>query len=453
VLSLHCVREDISNRIKRYGSDRPPTLSRNAKKAKKQYIKMGEALATTPEMASIWEDVMTARRECRLPSMDQPYFFFVSAPSGAGKTQLAYTLSTRVPVVHLLLTLEDKDKEEKEGDDDDYDAQDVYQSLTERSRLLIDALDSDTKRYGASPSVQYFRHECIRTLLTVQFLFQCFNEYRELSSCTVQSLRDFLFREGMKIDYVPVFILDEVQNTRKGILRMCYLRNLLRSVGVVVMALSTDAKVCETDANREYSRFSWRWRFSRVDDVQQSDEIWCKLITRLPRPTKQSLKLLGVNKALKTLCLSSSSSSTKTLSDSHYCSLRQFLSAQCHSSSTLPGIIKLLVRAVHEVDCSHDCSSSTGDVSSSSLSSSAGVLDRLIHHMSSSLFRCMPSLRSDDGLRGQVMIHLWGNTRGISNNNYFVASHFARLVDVNCSLFVDNRSESLMKEGGGQRWL
>jgi hypothetical protein len=216
------------------------------------------------------------------------HFYLVDGPSGIGKTQLPFSLSageTGVKIVHLLMTIGERPM-----------LQEIYLSFIDHSVILSSCLGADlTDHPNMSLGCDALRG-CLDDLWTVAFFLTLLGrDLDQTSRFTVQELRSVI--ENLDTNQRPIIFLDEVLTHvhSKGTLtasspealKLQLVRNILRSVGLVVVLMGTNT--CAAN----FLTISGSSRGPGSDNP-----VWCQLITELPRSTDSSLQVLGAFGAL-----------------------------------------------------------------------------------------------------------------------------------------------------------
>lgn len=360
-------------------------------------------------------------------------FFAIIAPSGSGKTQLPFTLSAAIPLVHISFGF----------------SQPIYEHLESCSRAFIDALTYDmvTHNLGADVSCRNISSPAFRHKLRACAAISFFLGVNPPIECTVEELKTRV--ADMNAKERPIFFLDEaipksptghISSTSAGegeetrvnsgtvdenILR--YARNLLRVVGLVVVLMGTDATAANLMSIAVGSRMG-----------EDLSPIWCTVITKLPLPTEASSEVLG-----------SSAAMTKLRKGDH-AKLSEYFEEQ--NRTCLPWFINLLSSII------------LNDISDEIIVTvpSSILLNRILYHLAQKIVTMKAGLRSRDGLRGQMCAHMssYNNQRGNLGNvplflnpgsDLFVHKHFANLSADNDVVYLKNMTTNLVvsldKEG------
>jgi hypothetical protein len=343
----------------------------------------------------------------------------IDAPSGIGKTQLPFTFqATGVPIRHLLMTV------------DLPQLQTIYAPLTSISTIFTNALRSDVAQLnGALDGL-----ETNQLLANFSFEFQTVGvifallkvEYDKCPSWKVSNLADYV-RATQDKQLLPIFVLDEVlphydhgNGSRQGSSELRLARNLLRAVGLVAVLMGTNSCAANFISVASGSRGG-------------ANGPWCKLITRLPPSTDESLRELGAQSVIDTL-----------RGYHNLASICPFLVQQFRSCT--PWFIELFVEAVAEIKVEN--------LLFNARTSAVDFLDNVLCRMAKKVYSRKGAHRSQSFLRAQFCYHLepLRKPRSIgqslpdcspeekkvsgADTSAFVASHFASLNDDDCDLFI-----------------
>lgn len=372
---------------------------------RKQYLKIGEALADDKLIKEIVKDII----ECRSENHISHPFYVVDAPSGSGKTQLAFALyASGLKVVHIMMVLERSQK--------------IYSSLTSVSASFLRAVEYDKSKFKKNFEIETLRVNTSYSA-TVQWISEMM-VHKELISTeelpTVYSILEMIncitaMKEKRMHDHIPVFVLDEAVRLDDKGKRMIRLgRNILRAIGFVCMIMGTNT--CAVNLARAAKN-------SRSDNTDPP--LWCKLITRLPKVNKKTRKHLGVKKALK------------KIEDQHP-KLRKFLSKSFKSSSPYFVLTVCQVLLREDFDPSRN---------------SFEVMTDVFNQASKIIRTNKNQICSLQGLRGQLALQLNMYQREtttdykvpiLTQSDVFVACHFAELEDLNLTKLYINSDGDLL---------
>jgi hypothetical protein len=213
------------------------------------------------------------------------------------------------------------------------DAQEIYKHLQSSSLLFANALARDVGRYFGNTSLlsmpQLLANLC--ELETVCVIFALLGlEFDHNSPGTVSYLAQYVLNFEHK-DQLPIFFLDEALppfDHRQGGDRLAsselrLARNLLRAVGLVPFLMGTNSSAANFISAAPNSRGG------------QDKTIWCKLVTLLPLPKKDSLRAIGAQRVINIL-----------LDLPNLASICPFLAQQFRSCT--PWFIQLFVRVVDQ---------------------------------------------------------------------------------------------------------
>jgi hypothetical protein len=377
-------------------------LPESEARALAHYQSIGTSLSSHEIIVELRKELKILRDQANL----HHFYYLVDGPSGIGKTQLPFSLSAgddKLKICHLLMTPGETSSNQR-----------IYNCFNETSMILQLCLKRDLKQIGSeglgSEDLLYSDHH----LWTVAFFFTMLGVTIELSTdFTVWSLRNFV--EKMNPQDRPIFFLDEVL-THLEAKTLQLARNLLRSVGLVVVLMGTNSCTANLVTLCIFSQH----RRGRPG-------LWCKLITNLPRSTAESLQTLGATSLLEKMNV-----------EEKFKTLVTFLKNQFHSC--LPWFIEVFVSSMSLITDWNELSA-------------VDLMDRLFHHMAKIVYEDMRRIRTS-GLRPQFCMHLDGHRRlnldqhpptalgtgtgvlGRSQTASFVANHFAVLDDGNIDLTV-----------------
>lgn len=331
-----------------------------------RYERVGASIVQNDFTEKVLVDICNARND------GAEHFFLVDGPSGCGKTQFVFFLRAQgFNVVHVLLT--------------GVSTQPIYRHIQELSELFIRALNTDLGQLEIWKPDEPLEVQSIQSssfdFATVAFIFSVLGVDRVGQTTTVGDLQNHLRSlKKMNKDAIPVFVLDEVLSAAScsgrrleatdvdvQILRLA--RNLLRSVGIVAILMGTNSSAANFIASAQHSRSG-------------KENIWCKLITRPPRPSLKSLEMLGVTTALENI----------RGVGLNYQSLCKFFSDQF--MTCLPWFAELFVEAVSDL----------ADLDASD--SPVKLMDKLLLKMATAVLKRKTLVRSREGLRGQVCMNL-----------------------------------------------
>jgi hypothetical protein len=403
------VRTDISE----YFSNISVVEDTHEQDAFKHYTAIGGSL-------SDHEIIMKLRQELRVlrdKAIPHHFFYLVDGPSGIGKTQLPFALSAGVDgvkICHLLMTRGETSSNQK-----------IYNCFSKKSTIFQNCLMKDLQRIQKDGLGSEILEVFDLHLWTVAFVFAVFGkEINPCTDCRVPALRGLV--ENMKPEDRSIFFLDEVlthlhtggtitsQSDEARSLQLA--RNVLRSVGLVVVLMGTNSCAANFVALSQNSR--------------GYAGVWCKLITELPRSTEKSLRSLG---ALDLLAL--------LRRKVEFRPLVEFLRNQF--VSCLPWFVENFVTSIQTILNPLELSA-------------VDLLDLLFHHIATIVYRDKYRIRTS-GLRPQFCMHLDGHRRlnldhqppaargtgtgvlGRSQTSSFVANHFAVLDHGNIDLKIGPR--------------
>jgi hypothetical protein len=374
------------------------------------YQSIGTSLSSHEIVVELRKELKILRDEANL----HHFFYLVDGPSGIGKTQLPFSLSAGddgLKICHLLMTTGNTSSNQK-----------IYNCFNEKSKILQHCLKRDLEQIRSGELSSEDLLICGHHLWTVAFFLTMLGVTIEPSTdFTVKSLR--IFVRKMNPQDRPIFFLDEVlthlhlggtitaDTYEAKSLQLA--RNLLRSVGLVVVLMGTNSCAANFVTLSQSSR--------------GRSGVWCKLITNLPRSTAESLRTLGATSLLEKMNV-----------EEKFKTLVTFLNHQFHSC--LPWFVEVFVSSMSLITDWNELSA-------------VDLMDRLFHHMAMIVYEDKHRIRTS-GLRPQFCMHLDGHRRrnldehpptalgtgadvlGRSQTSSFVANHFAVLDDGNIDLTV-----------------
>jgi hypothetical protein len=343
----------------------------------------------------------------------------VNGHSGLGKTQLPFAFKAAdVKVCHLTMTGTTSQK--------------IYVSFSSLSKLFTTALRDDLNKgyFVESDSLnsELLVQNSTLQLRTVGFIFSIMGvPYADSLPWTVTKLRDCISNLESKQN-LPIFFLDEVlphhddsrdHTIQDLVVNVRFARNLLRAVGLVPVLMGTNSYAANLMTAATASR--------------TSSSVWCELITELPLPNEESLRILG---ALDLM--------TRLGGIPSLVSLCSFLSQQFRICT--PWFTELFVRVAAEGISDDQWHSNVID-----------FLDHVLAGMAHLVYDTKSRIRSKNGLQAQFCLHLNDckfhaasfeeekqdstslqdarNPCIPKETSSFVANHFASLTDsVDCSL-------------------
>eukprot|EP01031_Cornospumella_fuschlensis_P026328 gene26328-31805_t len=392
------------------------TLGPKEQEAKCRYEQIGASLRDHPAVV----DIRTRLKSIKSLDESPLRFFAVIAPSGSGKTQLPYCIRTnKFPCVHVSLRWRQYENA----------PQHICNAL-EGSNDFYFALMSDLDRYGnslrkalGSSDLPHFSGVLLGCA-AVQYFLSSKDTRAPVAASTVPDLRQFV--QNMKVRHRPVFFLDDSilysSDEQKDLIR--YARNLLRSVGLVVVVMSPDSGVANLSLAGSKSR------------GPEEIPVWCSVITELPPLTKASAAVLGLEGTLQKLRRCGHGDIATFLLSHLDTRLPWFVELFCHHTQ------KLLDETLREL-------------------STASVLDAVLNAMTRTVFDSKSLIMRREGLRAQLAMQLnihhgesCANHSGLlmkEESHLFVASHFAFLLDSNgLDLYVEDKH--LFEMNTGSYW-
>eukprot|EP01031_Cornospumella_fuschlensis_P028375 gene28375-34258_t len=375
-------------------------LAPEALAAKDRYERIGAALRDSPSVQQIRTKLMSLKSPSLYEGLPMQ-FVAVVAPSGSGKTQLPYCLqSADFPCVHVTLQRRDMNGSQ----------QPIYTTL-DGSSNFIDAFLRDLRFYGGElrnglGQIQFFS-SALLGCAAVRYFLQPADLRTSVQACTVTQLSQIV--ESMEVRSRPVFFLDEsLCSSEEMTLLIRYIRNLLRSVGLLAVVMGTDSGV------------AYMFRPSNASRLSDTVTTWCTLITELPAVTEESASVLGLGETLQ------------RLRDNRHDGIAAFLESQLSTS------IGWFVELFCEEALALPQEALAG-------LSSASVLDRILESMAAKVYDAKKQMVSREGVRGQLAMQcnichgglspsqpLSGSARNLrGNSHHFVNCHFAHLQDSN----------------------
>jgi hypothetical protein len=366
-------------------------------------------------------------------------FYFVN-----GHTQLPFVFKAAdVKVCHLTMT-ETLDQK-------------IYVSFSSLSKLFTTALKVDQNYFMnsfESLDSSLLAQNSNLKLLTVGFIFSILGvPYEDSLPWTATHLLDYI-RSFESKENLPIFFLDEVltlvplhddshdQTTQDLVVHVRLARNLLRAVGLVPVLMGRNSSAVNLIPPPTSSRTTM--------------SIWCELITELPPPNEESLRLLGAFDLMTQL--------NKIPSFSTLCN---FLSQQFRICT--PWFIELFVQVAFS-----EIKSRINDHQWPH-SNVIDFLDCVLSEMATLVYcdKSRSRIRSKNGLQAQFRLHLndckfppisskegdkrYSTLQDIRNpcipeeTSSLIANHFATLTtSVNCLLY--NLGTRLRKENTMEIW-
>ena len=378
------------------------------------------ALVNDNTLQNIVNRLLEAQKNNGRDSLSNNTFFVVEGHSGVGKTQLSFALkASGLKVVHLLLS-----------SGGDVSAQPVYTIFSDLSSVfnsgvaedLLKFQDPNQNAFGVS-DLMYSAQPLRVVEFTVHVLKLLGVEMRSSEPVvSMSALRNIIAQRatmngGEGAHALPVFVFDEVFSgltsdpSDENVRSMRFVRNVFRALGLVTVFMGTNSSAAN------YIKLATHTRGSRNP--------WCHLITRLPKLTDATLKVLGAQDLLT------------HLSNNGHHGLEEFLSS-CFLNST-PWLVRLFVEAAREAN---------------HIQSSHLLLDEILSHMAEAIFSTKKTLRSQ--LSGQIRLLLSGHS------DFSTAPGFERLVDKHLAtpnseskdlyVSVGANDECYLSVNGGLRW-
>jgi predicted translin family RNA/ssDNA-binding protein len=333
----------------------------NVAAALQHYSEIGESLRGAPDLEELANELI-AKRDKAEP---HGYFFLIDAPSGTGKTQLPFALkgAYQLNVCHLLL---------RSGGP----TQAIYKTLQSHSELFLQALELDLEILQFADLDSLNLRSSLYTLHTVAFLFRILRPNDQPESSTLSALGDFIASSDKQ--QLPIFVLDEVlpplndflqrNNDSRAVRILRLARNILRSVGLVVVLMGTNSSAANCI------------QFATVSRTDEEAQVWCRVIKRLPKQSEDSLGRLGATEIIRTLLQS-------------YQSLSFFLEKQF--KTCLPWFVELIVDQI-KIDLEQE----------EQRESAAQFMEKVFQKVSQTVLQRKSLICSDwRGIRGQLCMY------------------------------------------------
>jgi len=246
----------------------------------KFYSDIGMALVDGNDstLQSIVKLLKKAQRDNGRESLSNNTFFVVEGHSGVGKTQLSFALkASGLKVVHLLLSSSCA-----------VSTQPVYTIFSDLSSVFNFGVTEDLLKFQNSNENDDFGLSDLmystRPLRVVEFTVHVLKLLGvEMRSCepvvSMSALRNIIaqlatMNGGEGAQSLPIFVFDEVFSglpsdpSDENILRMRFVRNVFRALGLVVVFMGTNSSAANY--------------LPLVTHSRGSGKPWCQLITRLP---------------------------------------------------------------------------------------------------------------------------------------------------------------------------
>jgi hypothetical protein len=312
-------------------------------------------------------------------------FVVILTPSGSGKTQLPFALEAKGrPVHHLVLNETGCNK------------QVIYKAMEDISKTFRMALESDidilNHRFQkrnvkiqdsmAFTCISILNRKIELQIVSVIFTMLGANYHshllpKSMSEYTVDALKQHvaLMKQVLGPAQLPIFFLDEVNtdcDRRKAGLRLA--RNILRSVGLVAVILTTDSGACCLIGYSGSGRF----------DAEPL--LWCKVITRLPKLTPTTAALIGLDVALHTI-------------DKWYGSFVAFIKTHCFTC--LPYFMHMLTDVLNKLTGRGE-----GETDVLPRLTTAAFMDRVFLEMNKTIRHANPKRQPIHVLQSQLGLYL-----------------------------------------------
>lgn len=239
------------------------------------YPRVAECLVTEPAAIEIANTI----RKYVKQTVDDDVFMVVEAPSGSGKSQLPFVMQKMgIDTIHVVLMKFDRKSM----------VQPIYHTLKAQSQCLLEALAFDMKKWStarddddAFSKLSLLNSEDRAVVRVITYLLGDPAEIVNTGKFSTNALRQYVVDQCRAGTTFPVFFLDEVMVLQD--LEVCYLRNIFRAVGLLVVLMGTGSTaVSLVGAPKNSHSRGYESRFE-----------WCHVITRLPRSTVESLSALG----------------------------------------------------------------------------------------------------------------------------------------------------------------
>eukprot|EP01033_Poteriospumella_lacustris_P003968 gene3968-2824_t len=290
-------------------------------------------------------------------------------------------------------------------------------------------------------SLQFCREE----LAVVRVIFYLLGDPAEVVNSTTSYTMHTLTRyvTSKSPASLPVFFLDEAMPTDEGDQALCYLRNVFRAAGLLVVLMSSNA----TGANL----------VGRMPMMRGSDELsqWCHVITRLPPCTADSLTVLGWTTEVQD-GLRNRGPSWQAFVDT----------VNSSRSTSNPWFLRTVIEMVSP---SADMPDGPAVSADSPAPTFADSFDQLLGSAAGCIWAAKGGLRTVDGLRAQLCLFLNMYRPSINDlltnqvtwyiqkaSRVFVRQHFAIPTESNYSLYLGDYLETtgscLLQTQNGKRW-